>query len=135
MDSFKNQKGFTLIEIMITMVVVVVVVLGFLTSSTAIQTQGRAAFERSMALQDANRVIEQMRNAAASGTFPGNVTGTFSGSVSGFGSLPTGSNETITVSYASATADPLDATITVSYLENGRRAQTASLRTYITQRA
>lgn len=117
---------------MITMVVVAVVVLGFMSSATGVQHQGQAAYQRAIALQDANQVIEQMRNAAASGTFPANVTGSFNGTVSGYSSLP---SEAVSVAYVSATANPLDTTVTVSYLENGRRTTSASIRTYITQRA
>lgn len=127
-----DESGFTLIEMMITAIVVATVVLGFMGAATGIQMQGEAAHQRSIALQDANRVIEQMRNAAATGTFPANVTTAYSGSVSGYTSLP---SETVSVSYVSSTANPLDATVTVSYLENSRRSTSAALRTYITQRA
>ncbi len=128
----QNEKGFTLVEVMIAAVVVAIVVLGFMGAATAIQLQGEAAYQRSVAIQEANRVVELMRNAAVTGTFPANVTGTYSGTLSGYTALP---SESISVSYANASANPLDATITVSYLENGRRTTTASLRTYITQRA
>lgn len=127
----KNEKGFTLIEIMITTIVVALVILGFVGATTSVQKVNQAAYERSVSFQDANRVVEQMRDAAASGTFPSNVTSSFSGAVSGFSSL---TNQTVTVSYADASADPLDATVTVSYLENGTRAVSNSIRTFITQR-
>ncbi len=128
-----DERGFTFIEVMIAMVVVVLLVTGFLGSATALQSANMAAFERSIAYQDANRVIEAMRNTATTGTFPANVTAAYpnNGTVSGFTSL---TNETVTVSYTSATADPLDATVLVSYSENGNRTVTARLRTYITQR-
>lgn len=134
MSKVSNESGFTLVEIMITAVVVAVVVLGFLNSAMGVQTSSQAAYERSVAIQDAHQVIEAMRNLAASGTFPTNVTTTYSngGTVSGFTNLP---SETITVAYASATANPLDATVTVSYLENSRRSVSAQVRTYITQRS
>ena len=129
-----NQEGFTFIELLISMVVVVLLVMGFLGSATAMQAANFAAFERSIALQHANQVIETMRNTAASGTFPGNVTAVYpnNGSVSGFTTL---TSEQVTVAYASAAANPLDVTVTVSYSENGRRAVTQTLRTYMTQRA
>ena len=136
MNSLNNEKGFTLVEIMITTVVVSIVLLGFVSSSSGIQRQGEAAYQRAMALQDANQVIEQMRNLAATGTFPANVTGTFNGAVAAsYAHMPSSSAETISVSYANASANPLDATVTVSYSENGTRATTAAIRTYITQRA
>ncbi len=126
-----NERGFTLIEIMITTAVVALVILGFVGATTSVQKVNQAAYERSISFQDANRVVEQMRDAAASGTFPANVTASYSGTLSGFSNL---TNETVTVSYASATADPLDATVTVSYKEGGTRTVTNSIRTYITQR-
>src|SRR5262249_15806343 len=115
----KNEQGFTLIEIMIAASVVAIVVLGFLNSALGIQTSTQAAFERSTAVQDAHQVIEAMRNTAASGTFPSNVTTAYSngGTVSGFSNL---TSESVTVSYADAAANPLDATVTVSYNENAR---------------
>ena len=130
---FKNQQGFTLVEMLIATAVVSLLVLGFMGSSTALQQTSQAAYERSLSFQDANHVVELMRDAAATGTFPANVTGTYSngGTVSGFTSL---SNESVSVSYANASADPLDATVTVSYKENGTRVVTNSVRTYITQR-
>lgn len=74
-----------------------------------------------------------MRNTASSGTFPANVVAAYpnNATVSGYTSL---SSESVRVAYASTTADPLDVTVTVSYNENGRRAMTQTLRTYITKR-
>lgn len=128
-----GQKGFTLIELMITVAVVVTIVVGFLGATTALQMANQAAYERSVALQDANQVIEQIRNTAGTGTFPANVTAVYANNaaVSGFTTL---TNEAVTVAYANAAADPLDVTVTVSYSENGRRTMSTKLRTYITQR-
>lgn len=119
---------------MVTMVVVVLVLVGFTGTNGTIQQTSEAAFQRTTALQDANQVIELMRNTAASGTFPTNVTTVYpnNGTVSGFTNL---TNETITVSYANAVADPLNVTVTVSWSENGRRTVNTALRTIITQRA
>ena len=128
-----DPKGFTLVELMITTAVVVTIVVGFLGSTTALRLANEGAYERGIALQDANQVIEQIRTTAASGTFPANVTAVYANgaAVSGF---PTLTTEAVTVSYASATADPLDVTVTVSYKENGTRTLTQTLRTYVTQR-
>jgi hypothetical protein len=74
-----------------------------------------------------------MRNTAATGVFPGNVTAVFpnGGIVNGFNTLTA---ETVTVTYANPASNPLDVTVTVSYWENGRRATNTALRTLITQR-
>ena len=129
-----REKGFTLIELMIAMVVVVSVLAGFMGTNVAIQQTTESAFQRTVALQDANQVVELMRQTAATGTFPTNVTAVYAngGTVSGFTSL---TSETVTVSYVSASANPLDATVTVSWLQNGRRTVNTALRTLITQRA
>ncbi len=134
MTSFQNEKGFTLVEVMITAFVVVTILVGFLGSATAIQSANQAAYERNIALQDANQVIEQLRNTAATGTFPSNVTTAYpnGGTVAGYTSL---TNEAVRVTYASTTANPLDVRVTVSYSENGNRTMSVSLRSYITQRA
>lgn len=133
-QQIKNQAGFTLIEIMIAMCVSVVAILGFITAVTSIRQSSEGAYERTIALQDANRVIEQMRDAATSGTFPDNVTASYpnNGTVSGFSNL---TSEQVTVAYANSTANPLDVTVTVTWLEHGRRSMTKAIRTYITQRA
>ncbi len=129
-----NGKGFTLIEVMIAMVVAVMVLVGFVGANGNLRQTSESMFEKSVALQDANQVIELMRNAAASGSFPANVIASYpnGGTVSGFSNL---TNETITVSYASASANPLNTTVTVSWLRNGARSVSTTLRTYITQRS
>jgi prepilin-type N-terminal cleavage/methylation domain-containing protein len=130
----KGQTGFTLIEIMIAMSVSVIAILGFITAVTSIRQSSEGAYERTIAMQDANRVIEQMRDTSTSGTFPDNVTAAYPNNtaVSGFSSL---TSEQVTVSYASTTADPLDVTVTVTWLAHGRRSMSKAIRTFITQRA
>ena len=136
----QSQKGFSLIEVLFASAVILLLVVGFLGSSTALQFANQAAYERSIALQDANQVIERMRNTAVSGTFPGNVTAVYpnNGAVSGFTSL---TSEAVSVTYTDRNGDgnaltdnPLDVTVTVTYLENGRRNTSMSLRSLITQR-
>ncbi len=129
-----NERGFTLIELMITALVVVAAVVSFMGATTALANTNTASYQRNVAIQDANLILEQMRDLAASGTFPGNVTGTFANNStdSSYTNLP---SETITISYADAAANPLDATIQVSYQENSRRSTSVSIRSYITQRA
>lgn len=131
--SSQDSRGFTLIELLITVVVVILALVGYVQANTAIGQSGNVAFERSVALQDANRVAEQLRLATQTGNFPANVLAAFpqNGAVGGFTNL---TNETITVNYADTSADPLDATILVSWQENGRRLETTALRIMLTQR-
>ncbi len=129
----RARCGFTLIEVAITMAIVSIALLSYLLSNTAIQQSNRSAFERSIALQDANQVIERMRNMSSNGQFPGNVTSVYSnnGVVQGFTNLP---NEQVIVSYSSVSPNLLDITVTVSWLANGNRQTNTDLRTLLTQR-
>jgi prepilin-type N-terminal cleavage/methylation domain-containing protein len=127
------ESGFTLIELMITVGVVLLALVGYVGANIAVQQASNAAFEATVALQDANRVIEQMRNTASGGAFPGNVVAAFpnNAAVAGFNNL---TGETITVGYADPTSDPLTVTVTVAWSENGRRNVNTALRTIMTQR-
>lgn len=129
-----NQKGLTLVEVAVTMMVVVLMLSGYLATNVVIQRAQQGAFERAVALQDAHQVIEDMRNKATQGQFPGNITGTYpdGGTVSGFSDL---TSQQVTVSYADPTANPLDVTVSVSWLENGVRQVQTDLRTLVTPRA
>ena len=133
MKTLKSQNGFTLIEVMITMVVMAAALLSVLTANAMVSQTSEGAYQRLVAIQDVNQIIERMRNTAATGTFPGNVTAVYpnGGTVAGFTSL---TNETVTVAYVSAVTNPLNVTVTVNYLENGRRAANTALRSIITQR-
>ena len=135
----KSEKGFTLIEIMITVAIMSVALIGLLYANTKMQQSGAAAFERAVAMQHANQVIENMRNLAATSlatvtttfTNGGTVASSYYTQTSSTESLP---SEAVTVSYVSTAADPLDTTVTVTWLSNGVRTVSKSLRTLITER-
>ncbi len=128
-----SSKGFTLIELLVALVVIVVGLLGILLANIFVQSSSEAAYQRMVAMQDAHRVIELMRNASSTGNFPINVTAAFpsGGAVAGFNNL---TNEQVAVAYANAASDPLDITVTTTWREHGRRNSTAQLRTLMTQR-
>lgn len=131
----KGEAGFTLVEVMITLLVMTLALLGILYANTQVQQTSEAAFERSLAVQDANRVIEQMRNISSDGDFPDNVTDIYpdGGEVAALAGLNL-TNEVVTVSYVDPDLDPLDVLVTVSWDENGRRNVDIALRTIMTQR-
>lgn len=134
MRRMKNEKGFTLIEVMIAAAVMTISLFGLLSVSTLMAQHAQENFERSVAVQDAHTVIERMRNAAQSGSFPSNVISSYpnNGTVTGFSNL---TNETVTVSYVNTAVSPLDATVTVSWNLRGVRATTEPLRTLIAKRS
>lgn len=128
-----NASGFTLIELMIALLVATLVIVGYIGTNIVIQRHAEEIHERTIATQDANRTIEQMRNMSRNGTFPANVVNSFPDdtAVTGFNNL---TDEEVTVSYVSTTADPLDVTVTVTWLSYTQRQSTVTIRTYITQR-
>ncbi len=130
---FAGAEGFTFVELMVTAAVVSIVLLGFVSGNMAIQRTSDGAFERAVAVQDANRVVERIRDAAKTGQFPGNVTGTFpnNATVGGFNALD---SEQVRVNYADSSANPLDVTVTVTWMQNGTRQAAEALRTFVTQR-
>jgi prepilin-type N-terminal cleavage/methylation domain-containing protein len=129
----KGQSGFTLMELMIALVVTTLVIGGYVGANMKAQQTAEAMHERTLAIQDGNRAIEEMRDASRTGTFPDNVVMAYpnNGTPSGFNNL---TDEVVTVSYASTTANPLDVTVTVAWTSYVGREETEAVRTYITQR-
>ena len=135
-----NQKGFTLIEAMITIVVVVLAIVGVILTNILIRQSVESAHERTVAYQDASRVIEKMRNAAntAGSDFQQDVQDGADDAESSEKSMPAANNEAIDVSYVDADANPLDATITITWNNRGLTGDDAEqsifIRTLITRR-
>lgn len=128
-----HESGITLIEMAVTIGVIAFTIMAVLVANSRVHSMAEASFERSVALQDANQVLERMRNTAMSGSFPANVTNAFpnNGNVAGFNSL---AGERIAVTYVNPAADPLDVTVTISWQENGVRPVNTALRTLMTRR-
>jgi prepilin-type N-terminal cleavage/methylation domain-containing protein len=130
----KSQAGFTFAELMIALVILTLVIGGYIGANVKAQQTAEAMHERTLAIQDANRVIELMRNVSRIGTFPGNVVAAYpdESTLAGLANL---TNEVITVSYnGNTSANPLDVTITVTWLSYSQREHTETVQTYITQR-
>jgi prepilin-type N-terminal cleavage/methylation domain-containing protein len=129
----KSQAGFTIIELMIALLVLTLMIAAFVGANGSAQRTAEEMHQRTVAIQDANRVIEQMRDTSKTGTFPANVTAIYpqNGNVAGIINLL---DEVITVTYANAAANPLVATVTVTWTTYTGRQYTETVETYITQR-
>lgn len=129
----RRPAGFTLIELMIALVVLTLVIAGYVGANVAAQRNAEEMHERTIAIQNANQVIEQMRTLSNTKPFPASVVNVYpdQGHPEGFNDLP---NEIITVSYTDTTENPLKVTITVGWLSYGGRQCTETAETYITQR-
>ena len=129
----KGKNGFALLELMIAVAVIAVGLLAMLLANTSSRQMGEGMNERMVALQDAHRVVELIRNTSATGAFPANVTAAYpaGAAVPGLNNL---TNERVTVAYADRTADPLDITVTVNWRSRGIRNISTQLRTLVTQR-
>lgn len=134
-----GKKGFSLMEVAITMAVVTLALLGLLSVNTMMQRTSHAVYERSVAMQHAGQVVEQMRNLST--TSLANVTDTFpNGQVVNAAQYSTAAtevlpNEVVLTNYVNTAANPLDVTVTVNWNSLGVRASTASLRTLVARRA
>lgn len=128
-----GQKGFSLLELAITMAVCVVVIVGIVGSNTLVSKMGQVHYQKITAVQDANQVLELMRERASVGVFPNNINTAFpSGQqVAGFTSLP---NEVVTVQYTPVSATLLDVTVTVTWLNEQQQTVSHTLNTLMAQR-
>jgi prepilin-type N-terminal cleavage/methylation domain-containing protein len=128
------QGGFSLIEVVTAMAILVAVIIGCLSANLHLKKAGETSHERTVALQDANRVCEKLRiKAAAVSNFPADVISQYPNNqpVEGFTSLP---NQTVLLDYADTNADPLDAVVTVSWTSSQGRSETVRVRSFITKR-
>lgn len=143
-----KQSGFTLIELMVGLLVLTLMIGAFVGANARAQRTAEEMNERTVALQDANHVIEEMRTNAKNATtclngtactFPSTVTSRYNGTVSGINNLI---NEAITATYttvATATVDThtyvvLKYTVTVTWTSYTGRPFTETVVTYISQR-
>ena len=126
-------KGFTMLELMIAVMAMGLTLLTVILGNTYLQQVNEKSYERMIAAQDAQRLIELVRNVSMTGNFPQNVVGAYpqGAAVPGFNNLP---SEQISVSYVNPTVDPLDMTVTTNWRERGRRNASFQLRTFMTQR-
>jgi len=73
-----SESGFTLIEVVITITVTTFVIVGILGANIFVQHMTEAAFERTIAVQEAHQVIEDMRDLTSTiRKYPGDLIAAF----------------------------------------------------------
>lgn len=138
-----NQRGFTLVEVMVTIVVVTIAILSMLLAITAVQQMTEAAHEKTMAIQHAHQVIDRIRdfaevrgiNNVLANYPPGTVVGVQD--YTDCAALPCIeqlNNERVIITYAYPNAKTLDVMVTVNWRERGIRPVSTLLRTWVTWR-
>ncbi len=128
----KGNTGFTFIELLICIAIIIPVLLGVFGVDIYLSRASDTSRQVMAALQDANTVIERIRNVASNQGLT-QVTATYpSGqAVAGFTGL---TNEQAVVTYPNAVADPLAITVTVTWQDAAGRNLTRALSTQVTRR-
>lgn len=128
----KGIKGFTFIELLICIAIIIPVLLGVIGVDIYMTRAGDTSRQVINALQDANTVIERIRNTASNQGLTAVTAAYPSGqAVAGFATL---TNEQVVVTYPSATADPLTITVTVTWQNSEGRNMSRALATQVTRR-
>jgi type II secretory pathway pseudopilin PulG len=127
----QNQNGFTFIEILVAIAIVIPVLMGMIGVNLYTFRAGETSRSVMTAMQDGHTVIESIRNvannqglAAVTANFPSGQA------VAGFANL---TSQQVIVTYPNAAQDPLQITVTVTWDDRGR-AMSRSLVTQVTRR-
>lgn len=127
----KRSEGFTLIEVMISMMVFAIAIAalaGFYIGTARLGESGR---NLTQAMNDVRVVAEAMRDLSTGGLAVVTATDwTAWAQANGLRSLQ---NETVTVTYGNPAADPLQVSVQVAWQE-GARPRSASMDTLVTRR-
>ncbi len=110
--------GFTLIEVVMSTLIVAVGVVALLSAFLSGLLLIESGRNMAVAAADARTVFEEMRQLSAGGLGP--VTARNWGTWSRGAGLTALPNEAITVQFQNPTADPVEATVTVSWSERTR---------------
>lgn len=126
----REEKGFTLIELIIALSIIVPVLLGTIGLNVYVFSINETSRRAMIAVQDAHTVIERIRNVSKTSLAQVVTTYPNGKAVSGFSNLP---SEQVIVTYPNANADPLVITVTVDWADR-QGAMTRSLATQVTRR-
>lgn len=128
-----REQGFTLLEVLTAMVLSVLALVAILAANTVLSKGNTLSHQRVIAVQDAQRVMERVREVATAGRFPANVTNAFpdGGLVPGFNNLR---NQQVRVNHTIAGNELLDVSVNVNWQDETNHNLTYSLGALITQR-
>ncbi len=126
-----NKKGLTLVETMIACLILVGMIVGFLGVFNASFSLLEQLSSSVIATSDACAVLESMRNIDPFNTT--NLIAVFpdGAAVAGYNNL---GSETVLVNYEDLLANPIKATVSVSWQGKGGRVYTERLVTLLTRR-
>ncbi len=125
-----DRRGFTFIEILFAVAIVIPVLLGIIGVTVYSLRVTDSARMITTAVQDAHTVIERIRNISGNGLSQVTATYPSGQAVAGFNNLTA---EQIVVTYPNAAADPLAVTVTVTWSDQNRN-MSRSLWTQVTRR-
>ncbi len=125
-----KKQGFTLIELMIALAIIVPVLLGAIGLNVYVFRISERSRRVVVALEDAHTVIERIRNTSETSLAQVATTYPSGQAVAGFNNLP---SEQVTVTYPNAAADPLVMTVTVNWSDR-QGTMTRALATQVTHR-
>lgn len=138
---YNKKRGFTLVELMIAATIIIVALATLLATYFVSFDANEMARYRIQASNDAKAVLEQMRNVVQ----VGNLSDVTSQNWTNWSlqniiqnqnhpMVGDANSETITVSYADASADPLEVTVRVNWTVKNGRPQSLMLVTLMTKR-
>lgn len=120
----QNQRGFTLVEIVVTLVMIGVIMIGLGTLFMTIQRVQAQATYTEIANRAAQREVESLRNSSYNNLTPGE-TQTFTDELPT--ALPTGATGTVAISEPTPGLRKVDVTVSYHYAGNDRTVTHSSL--------
>lgn len=143
MERRSRNRGFTLIEIVATTLILAIVILAVLAAFVAASSLAEGSKNLTQALEDARTVLERIRSdvqtspdiPAFVANFPETLYEDWVVDQQAIGTeFVNLGEETIDVTYGDLGGDPLGVTVAVTWTERGGRQRTTSLQTQMTRR-